>query len=285
MKLVRYGLIVIMILCMIPLTDVKAKGFNDHSNYIQDNGLVGFGLKDDVNCKATFSKQAGKTVRNLINYGDVPILKLTDDSVLKVSPEFLERMKSDDIMTKMGIILSVYPNKVFDAANEKGYDLYYQNFKNNGVCKYTMKKLAGDILGDKINDNLYLITFYQCDDGLNPAGYFFEFSNEKNNTADGGSDKANENLKPRFTKVHWKTGNKCDVYWEYSAKADGYQLYYSSNSKFSNAKTVVCKKKNCTLQGIGIRKKYYIRVRAYHIKDEDKVWSPWSHRIIVNRKR
>lgn len=56
------------------------------------------------------------------------------------------------------------------------------------------------------------------------------------------------------------------VSWKKDSKASGYQIQYSTNKNFKNAKTVVVKKNSTTSQTIKKLtkgKKYYVRVRAY----------------------
>lgn len=57
------------------------------------------------------------------------------------------------------------------------------------------------------------------------------------------------------------------VKWKKDAKADGYQIQYSTNSKFKGAKTVDIKKnktvKTTIKKGLKGGKKYYVRVRSY----------------------
>ena len=277
--------IVFLLAFIIPSKEINAEGVNDKGIYFQDNGLLGLGgVKDDVGCEAEFSKTTGKTMKTFSDYGEVPVVNITDDSVLKISKKFLGQMKNKDITQKCAIGLTVYPDKTYNSNPPDNccYDMDSSAFNDNGVCEITMGESIKEIGGDNYKNNLYRFLFYHCDDGLFPSAYFFEFSEGKGTTL---NDSEEITSTPKLTKVHWKIDNKCTLYWSYSGKADGYKLEYAPTPEFNRSKTVVSKTKNCTVQGIDIGKTYYIRVRAYKTDDGEKVWSPWSHRIIVNRKR
>lgn len=63
-----------------------------------------------------------------------------------------------------------------------------------------------------------------------------------------------------------KGGGKAILKWSKPTKATGYQIQYSTSSKFTNAKTVKITSKNTvtkTLTGLS-KQKYYFRVRTYY---------------------
>ncbi len=68
--------------------------------------------------------------------------------------------------------------------------------------------------------------------------------------------------------------------WKKVSKADGYQIQYSRNSKFSRGnKTVTVKggkKTSKTISKLTGKKNYYVRVRAYKTVNGKKYYSDWS---------
>lgn len=81
---------------------------------------------------------------------------------------------------------------------------------------------------------------------------------------------------------------KLTVKWSKDKLVSGYQLQYSTSSKFtkSKTKTVSVSKKNTTktIKSLKAGKKYYVRLRAYKTIDGNKVYSDWSKVKSVNVK-
>ncbi len=71
---------------------------------------------------------------------------------------------------------------------------------------------------------------------------------------------------------------KLSVSWKKDSKADGYQIQYSTSSKFKKAKTVSCSKKTVktTLKKLKSGKKYYVRIRAYKKIGSKKYYGSYS---------
>ena len=71
---------------------------------------------------------------------------------------------------------------------------------------------------------------------------------------------------------------KLTVSWKKDSKADGYQIQYSTSSKFKNAKTVSCSKKTVktTIKKLKSGKKYYVRIRAYKKIGNKKYYGSYS---------
>lgn len=77
------------------------------------------------------------------------------------------------------------------------------------------------------------------------------------------------------------------VLYELSKKAKGYQIQYSTNSKFKSAKTVNVnepKTKMAIISKLG-KKKYYVRVRAYAVSGKNKYYGVWSDAATVKITR
>ncbi len=87
--------------------------------------------------------------------------------------------------------------------------------------------------------------------------------------------------KQKIRSVRRIDGQTLLLKWKKDKKAKGYQVQYSVNQKFKNAKTITIKKAKTDrllLKGLKRKKKYYIRVRAY---GKDKVYGNWSKKRTV----
>lgn len=76
-----------------------------------------------------------------------------------------------------------------------------------------------------------------------------------------------------------KAGKKSlTVKWSRDSKADGYQIQYSTSSKFKKATTVTCSKKTVkkTIKKLKKGKKYYVRIRAYKKIGSKKYYGNYS---------
>lgn len=170
----RIGLIMLTLFSVcIPSTaaNVKVEGLNENYIYIQDNGLLGYSVKDDVECKAVITKKRGMKVKRYKEYGKVPVVFMCDESVLKISKSFLNRMKNKEC----GLSLTVYKDKVYSENTDDVYTITSEAFRGNGICKFNMEQLMEKIGLENYEDNQYRFLFYHTDDGLMPAFYFCEF--------------------------------------------------------------------------------------------------------------
>lgn len=71
---------------------------------------------------------------------------------------------------------------------------------------------------------------------------------------------------------------KITVKWSKLA-CNGYQIQYSTSSKFTNAKTVTISKNTTTsktISGLKGKQKYYVRIRAYKTYNSTKYYTAWS---------
>ena len=83
--------------------------------------------------------------------------------------------------------------------------------------------------------------------------------------------------------------NGFTVKWKKKTKITGYQIQYSTSSKFSmkNTKTVKIKKAKTTskkITDLKSSKKYYVRIRTYKIVKKKKSYSSWSKKKCVTTK-
>lgn len=85
---------------------------------------------------------------------------------------------------------------------------------------------------------------------------------------------------PKSTSISSVSAKQGGFYIKYGkiSGVSGYQIQYSTNSKFSNAKTVSVGSSTTskTIQGLTASKKYYVRVRTYKTINGTKYYSDWS---------
>lgn len=98
-------------------------------------------------------------------------------------------------------------------------------------------------------------------------------------------------IKPKSTSISSLTAGskKFTVKWKKQAtQTTGYQIQYSTSSKFTNAKTVTVGKNSTTSKTISklkAKKKYYVRIRTYKTVGKAKYYSAWSKAKAVTIKR
>ena len=97
-----------------------------------------------------------------------------------------------------------------------------------------------------------------------------------------GTVKKTFTIKPKSTTLSKVTAGKkaFTVKWKkQTTQTTGYQIQYSTSSKFKGAKTVTITKNKATSKKISklkAKKKYYVRVRTYKTVDGKKYYSAWS---------
>ncbi|MGN0534268.1 MAG: fibronectin type III domain-containing protein, partial [Eubacterium sp.] len=98
-------------------------------------------------------------------------------------------------------------------------------------------------------------------------------------------------VKPKATSISSVSAGskKFTVKWKKQAtQTTGYQIQYSTNSKFSKAKTVTVGKNSTTSKTVSKlsgKKKYYVRVRTYKTVNGTKIYSSWSKAKTVTTKK
>ena len=110
-----------------------------------------------------------------------------------------------------------------------------------------------------------------------------------------GSKSMTYNINPKGTSVSKVTAAKkgFKVTWKkQTTQTTGYQVQYSTNSKFKKAKTVTISKNKTTSKSVGklsAKKKYYVRVRTYKTVKVNgknvKLYSGWSKAKSVTTKK
>lgn len=84
----------------------------------------------------------------------------------------------------------------------------------------------------------------------------------------------------KLTGVKNYKGKKLKAYWKKNTKVTGYQVQYSTSSKFKSAKTVTvkgCKNTSKNIYQLAKKKKYYVRVRTYKTVSKVNYYSGWSN--------
>ena len=78
------------------------------------------------------------------------------------------------------------------------------------------------------------------------------------------------------------------VKWKKKSNITGYQIQYSTNSKFKKGnKTIKIKKAKTVskkITGLKLSKKYYVRIRTYKIVNKKTYYSSWSKKKNVTTK-
>lgn len=96
-----------------------------------------------------------------------------------------------------------------------------------------------------------------------------------------------ENLTPKATSLtSVKSGDDAfTAKWKKSS-CSGYQIQYSTNRNFKNAKTVTVSKNKTSsvIKKLASKKKYYVRVRTYKTVNKEYVYSSWSAAKTVTTK-
>ena len=110
-----------------------------------------------------------------------------------------------------------------------------------------------------------------------------------------GTLKKTFTIKPKTTTISKVTAGKkaFTVKWKkQTTQTTGYQIQYSTNSNFKNAKTVTISKNNTTskkISNLKAKKKYYVRVRTYKTVKVNgkntKIYSSWSKSKTVTTKK
>ncbi len=110
-------------------------------------------------------------------------------------------------------------------------------------------------------------------------------NSKKNNTVSPSSTNYNTSYwmtkpaKVKIKKVKKAGKKKLKVTWKWLLEADGFQIQYAQNKKFTKkkkTKNVSDWKTDQTLKGLKSKKTYYVRIRAYKKYLGSKVYGSWS---------
>ena len=94
--------------------------------------------------------------------------------------------------------------------------------------------------------------------------------------------------KTALSSVTSPSAGKMTVKWKKNAVGTGYQIQYSTSSKFTSSKAVSVTKNSTltkTIGGLAKGKKYYVRIRTYKTVGKTKFYSAWSAAKTVTIKK
>jgi len=143
-----------------------------------------------------------------------------------------------------------------------------------------------DSNGNKISSKYYTVTYSK---GRKNVGQYTVAIKFKGNYS--GTVKKTFTIKPKSTSISKLTSGKkkFTVKWKkQTAQTTGYQIQYSTSSKFKSAKTASVSKNKTTSKTISklkAKKKYYVRIRTYKTVNGKKIYSSWSKTKTVTTKK
>ena len=155
---------------------------------------------------------------------------------------------------------------------------------NGSVKKPTVKVV--DSNGKTISSSNYTVTYAS---GRKNVGKYAVKITFKGNYS--GTKTLYFTINPKATSISSLTAGskKFTVKWKkQTTQTTGYQIQYSTSSKFTNAKTVTVSKNSTTsktVSGLSAKKKYYVRVRTYKTVNGTKYYSSWSSAKSVTTKK
>ena len=140
----------------------------------------------------------------------------------------------------------------------------------SAVNSYTFKKLSAG------NNYKFRVRFYiKAPDGKN---YFSPWSATLNSPT----------LPTCTTLTKLSPSSKAfTAQWKVNKTVTGYQIQYSTNSKFTGAKTVTVKSNKTlktTVKKLSAKKVYYVRIRTYKTISKVNYFSTWSNAVKVKTK-
>ncbi|MGN0533545.1 MAG: fibronectin type III domain-containing protein [Eubacterium sp.] len=173
-----------------------------------------------------------------------------------------------------------YPKTISLSATSYTYD--------GKVKKPTVKVVGSN--GKTISSSNYTVTYAS---GRKNVGKYAVKISFKGNYS--GTKTLYFTIKPKATSISSVSAGskKFTVKWKKQAtQTTGYQIQYSTNSKFSKAKTVTVGKNSTTsktISKLSAKKKYYVRVRTYKTVKINgkatKIYSSWSKAKAVTTKK
>lgn len=101
----------------------------------------------------------------------------------------------------------------------------------------------------------------------------------------GGGKKILRLVNPEVTSCANWTGRKLNLKWKQNSAADGYEIQYSTSSKFSWNKSVKTGKiSSQTLYNLTKNKRYYVRIRSFKKAGNTTYYSAWTTKNAVIKK-
>lgn len=154
----------------------------------------------------------------------------------------------------------------------------------NGVVQKP-DSIIVDANGDTIASSNYTVTYSK---GCKNVGKYTATITFKGNYE--GAVSKTFTINPKGTSLKSLTAGvrKMTVKWaKQTAQTTGYQIQYSTNAKFANAKAVTVTKNTLTSKAVtklAGKKKYYVRIRTYKKVAGKNYYSAWSKSKTVKTK-
>ncbi|MGN0528112.1 MAG: fibronectin type III domain-containing protein [Eubacterium sp.] len=167
----------------------------------------------------------------------------------------------------------------------KSIKLSTSTYTYDGKVKKPSVKVV-DANGDTINSSNYTVTYAS---GRKNVGKYSVKVTFKGNYS--GTKTLYFTIKPKATSISSLSAGskKFTVKWKkQSTQVTGYQIQYSTSSKFTSPKTVTVssyKTTSKTISKLKGKKKYYVRVRTYKTVSGTKYYSNWSSAKSVTTKK
>ena len=143
-----------------------------------------------------------------------------------------------------------------------------------------------DSKGKKITASNYTVSYQS---GRKNVGKYTVTIKFKGNYS--GTVKKTFTIKPTATTLSSVSAKSkgFTVKWKkLTTQTTGYQIQYSTSSKFTSAKTVTVSKNKTTSKTVSklkAKKKYYVRIRTYKTVGKTKIYSSWSKAKAVTTKK
>ncbi len=192
--------------------------------------------------------------------------------------------KNGSIVTKCTVCGNVLKNTTI--YYPKTIKLSKTSYTYNGKVQ-TPSVIVKDSKGKTLKKNTdYTVTYAK---GRKNVGKYTVTIKFKGNYS--GTVKKTFTIKPKSTSISKLTPGKkkFTVKWKkQTSQTTGYQIQYSTSSKFKSAKTVTVSKNKTTAKTISklkAKKKYYVRVRTYKTVNGTKLYSSWSKSKSVTTKK
>ncbi len=183
--------------------------------------------------------------------------------------------KNGSIIKKCSVCGKVYSTtKIYYAKGLKFSTTEY-TYSSSKTRKPSVK--VYDYKGNKISSKYYTVSYAT---GRKKVGKYKVTIKLKGNYS--GTLTAYFTIVPKESKVEKLTAAKKSLkvkLKKVSSQATGYEIQYSTSSKFKSAKTkkvTSYKTTSVTLESLKAKKNYYVRVRSYKVVDGKKYYSDWS---------
>ena len=190
------------------------------------------------------------------------------------------------IVTKCSVCNEILSTEIIPRASN--ISLSATSYTYDGKVKKPSVTVKDD-KGEKVSSENYTVSYAK---GCKNVGTYAATVKFKGNYS--GTVRKTFTIKPKSTSISKLTAGrkKFTVKWKkQAAQTTGYQIQYSTSSKFKNAKTVTVSKNKTTgktVSKLKAKKKYYVRVRTYKtVKTggkSTKIYSSWSKAKTVKVK-